>query len=272
MLHINCTLTQISTLQNADALPQASKQMEFCILSEWMFMLWRLNVSKDMDVWPHGGKHTDGPQFLVGKSFWKVRLWSTKPRLDIYTEQIFVHCFNCIKYYNLIRSGIESWWGRDFPPVQTGLGAHPASCKMGTESFPGVKCGRGVLMTTRPILVPRPWKSKLIPLPHHLSHTGSVTGSLYLLLYPDGGYILRILHQRFLLLDILTIPADDKHGSIVIIEIKYAESGPWIQHIDTVGLVNWVRIVPYTPLDACILCLLELKLLMPISTRSWWSG
>jgi len=34
---------------------------------------------------------------------------------------------------------IESWWGRDFPPIQTGPGAHPASCKMDTGSFPGVK-------------------------------------------------------------------------------------------------------------------------------------
>jgi len=42
-------------------------------------------------------------------------------------------------------SGIESRWGRDFPPVQTGPEAHPASCKMGTVSFPGVKCGRVVL-------------------------------------------------------------------------------------------------------------------------------
>jgi len=33
------------------------------------------------------------------------------------------------------RSGIESRWGRDFPPVQTGPGAHPAYCKMGTGSF-----------------------------------------------------------------------------------------------------------------------------------------
>jgi hypothetical protein len=48
------------------------------------------------------------------------------------------------------RSGIESRWGRDFPPFQTGPGAHPASCKMGTRSFPGVKCGRGVLLTTHP--------------------------------------------------------------------------------------------------------------------------
>ena len=63
------------------------------------------------------------------------------------------------------RSGIESRWGRDFPPVQIGPGAHPASCKMGTVSFPGVKCGRGVLLTTHPLLVPLSWKSRAIPLP-----------------------------------------------------------------------------------------------------------
>jgi hypothetical protein len=50
-------------------------------------------------------------------------------------------------------------------PVQTGPGAHPASCAMGTGSFPGVKCDRGVLLTTHPLLVPRSWKSIAIPLP-----------------------------------------------------------------------------------------------------------
>jgi len=44
-------------------------------------------------------------------------------------------------------------------------GLYPASCKMGTESFPGVKCGRGVLLTTHPLLVSRSWKSRAIPLP-----------------------------------------------------------------------------------------------------------
>ena len=48
------------------------------------------------------------------------------------------------------RSGIESRWRRDFPPVQTGTGTQPASCKMGTGYFPGIKCGRGVLLTTHP--------------------------------------------------------------------------------------------------------------------------
>ena len=67
--------------------------------------------------------------------------------------------------YGLDGPGIESWWGRDIPPVQIGPGAHPASFKMGTESFPGVKCGRGVLLTTHPLLVPRSWKSRAIPLP-----------------------------------------------------------------------------------------------------------
>ena len=55
--------------------------------------------------------------------------------------------------------------GRDFPSVQTGPGAHLACCKMGTGSFPRVKCGRSVLLTTHRILVPRSWKSRAIPLP-----------------------------------------------------------------------------------------------------------
>ena len=39
-------------------------------------------------------------------------------------------------------------------PVQTGPGAHPASCTMGTGSFLGVKSGRGVTMSPHPLLVP----------------------------------------------------------------------------------------------------------------------
>ena len=50
------------------------------------------------------------------------------------------------------RSGIESRWGRDFPPVQTGPGAHPASCTTSTGSFPGVRGGRGVGLTSHPLL------------------------------------------------------------------------------------------------------------------------
>jgi len=39
-------------------------------------------------------------------------------------------------------------------PVQTGPGAHPASCTMGTGSFPGVKSSWGVTLTPHPPLVP----------------------------------------------------------------------------------------------------------------------
>jgi hypothetical protein len=66
--------------------------------------------------------------------------------------------------YGLDGPGIKSRWGRDFPLVQTAPGAHPASCTMGTGSFPGVKCGRGVTLTTHPLLAPRSWKGRAIPL------------------------------------------------------------------------------------------------------------
>jgi hypothetical protein len=79
------------------------------------------------------------------------------------------------------RSGIEFRLGRDFPPVQTDPGAHPASCKIGTGPFPGLKCGRGVLLTTHPLLVPRLWKRRAYTSTHPLGYTGPVTGTLYLL-------------------------------------------------------------------------------------------
>jgi hypothetical protein len=83
--------------------------------------------------------------------------------------------------YGLDGPGIESRWKRDFPHLSTsaenlaltgirspdrpartqslyrlrGPEAHPASCTMGTESFPGVMLGRGVTLTPHPLLVPR---------------------------------------------------------------------------------------------------------------------
>ena len=48
-------------------------------------------------------------------------------------------------------------------PVQTGAGAHQASCTMGTGSFPGVNSGRGLTLTTH-LLVPWSRKSRAIPL------------------------------------------------------------------------------------------------------------
>jgi len=87
---------------------------------------------------------------------------------------LFSTCFGCrpgssFAIATELRAG-RSWdripvGTRFSAPVQTGPGAHPASCTMGTGSFSGVKCGRGVLLTTHPLLVPRSWKSRAIPLP-----------------------------------------------------------------------------------------------------------
>jgi hypothetical protein len=63
------------------------------------------------------------------------------------------------------RSGDRTPVGARFSsPVQTGPGAHPTSCTMNTGSFPWVKSGRGVTLTTHPLLVPASWKSRAIHL------------------------------------------------------------------------------------------------------------
>jgi len=74
--------------------------------------------------------------------------------------------------YGLDGPGSNPGWDEISRPVQTGPWAHPASCKIGTGSFPGVKCGRGVLLTIHPLLVPRSWKSTAIPLPTLGATTG----------------------------------------------------------------------------------------------------
>jgi len=51
-------------------------------------------------------------------------------------------------------------------PVQTGPGAHPASCTMGTGSFPRVKSGWDVRLAPHPLLVPWSRKSRAILLLH----------------------------------------------------------------------------------------------------------
>ena len=104
--------------------------------------------------------------------------------------KILTYIFNILTYYcssvgiatelRVGRSGIESRWGRDFLPVQTGPRAHPASCKMGTGSFPGGKVRPGhaadhSLTTSAMVLEEWSYTST-----HPLGHAGPVTGSLYL--------------------------------------------------------------------------------------------
>ena len=75
--------------------------------------------------------------------------------------------------------------------VQTGPGAHPASCTMGTASFPRVNYGRGALLTTHLLLVPRSWKSRAITLTIFWATTGPVTGALQLYLLTRWKWIFK---------------------------------------------------------------------------------
>jgi len=67
--------------------------------------------------------------------------------------------------YGLDGPGIDSRWERDFPSVQTGPGAHPPSCTMGTGSFPAVEAAGVWGWPPHPLLVPKVLeKSRTIPL------------------------------------------------------------------------------------------------------------
>ena len=58
--------------------------------------------------------------------------------------------------YGLEGPGLEFRWEVIFhSPVQTGPEAHTAFYIMGTGSFAGVKCGRGVALTIHPHLARR---------------------------------------------------------------------------------------------------------------------
>ena len=92
------------------------------------------------------------------------------------------------------RSGIESWWGRDFPhlprpalgptqpPVQWVPGLSRGKERLGRDADPS------------PLIVPWPWKGRAIPLLSPMSRTACTEprclyrGALYL-------YLLRVLHQ-----------------------------------------------------------------------------
>ena len=105
---------------------------------------------------------------------WKVKKYYTESREK--GHKIKIRTANFIGRGPGISVGIATDYGLDGPgsnpggheifrPVQTGPEAHPASCKMDTGSFPGVKCGRGVLLTPHHLLVSRSWKSRAILLP-----------------------------------------------------------------------------------------------------------
>jgi hypothetical protein len=71
---------------------------------------------------------------------------------------------------------------RFFAHVQSGPGAHPASCTMGTGSFPGVKRpGHGA--DRPPPSSAEVKKEQSYTSTHHLRHFRPLTGRLYLYIY-----------------------------------------------------------------------------------------
>ena len=104
---------------------------------------------------------------LFTRLFRNAQLTKHKIYICMYVCMYVCVCV-CIYIYIYIYILLTSYIilvGRDFLPVQTGPGAHRATCTMGTPSFPGLKYGRGVLLTAHPILVPQSWKGRAIPLP-----------------------------------------------------------------------------------------------------------
>ena len=122
----------------------------------------------------------------VGGSYFSIKAF----QLTLFREYLYMSgpgsSVGIATDYWLDGPRIESRWGRDFPPVQIGPGVNPASCTMGTGSFPGVKCGRGILLTTHPLLAPKSWKSRAIPLPPLWATTRPITGLLYFLYIIDN--------------------------------------------------------------------------------------
>ena len=104
---------------------------------------------------------------------WRMEYCLTLWLPSVYTEFIKYTCYilwagQLSRFSDWLlagRSGDRIPVGARFSARLDRPGAHPASCTMVTGSFPGVKCGRGVLLTTHPLLAPRSWKSRAIPLP-----------------------------------------------------------------------------------------------------------
>jgi hypothetical protein len=67
--------------------------------------------------------------------------------------------------YGLYRAGSNPVGDENFRPARPALGPTNLPVIRVPGLSQGVKCGRGLLLTTHPFLVPRSWKSTAIPVP-----------------------------------------------------------------------------------------------------------
>jgi hypothetical protein len=89
--------------------------------------------------------------------------------------------------YGLDDPGIESQWGEIFRPSRPALGLTQPPVQWVPCPSRGVKYGRGVLLTTHTLLVPRSWKSRAIFVPTLWATIGPVTGTY--LRYSDENFV-----------------------------------------------------------------------------------
>ena len=88
--------------------------------------------------------------------------------------------------YGLESPGIESRWGEIFRTYPGWLRGPPSLLYNGYRVFPGGKGGRGVMLTTHPLIVPRLRKSWAIPPLTLWVLLGLLRGPLYLYLDKEG--------------------------------------------------------------------------------------
>jgi hypothetical protein len=101
---------------------------------------------------------------------WKTALMIINSALKFYRSVIFTIFHFKLTGLTWLTKYITFTRKKDFSSslcVQTGSGAHPPSCKMGTGSpSAGLKRGRGVKLTTHPIECrDREWAGAIFPLP-----------------------------------------------------------------------------------------------------------
>jgi hypothetical protein len=107
--------------------------------------------------------------------------------------------------------GIESRCEATFSaPVQTGPGAHPATCTVSTKSTPGVESGRGLMLTPHPLLVPRSKNSTAIPLLYLRAFVACENGVTYLPLT-----FISSLYNHYQPIDVLSV--------VICVQILYYE-------------------------------------------------